>query len=107
MIFEELQVQNFRQFEGCETLSFAVDASANVTVIHGFNGSGKTTLLNAFHWVLYNEFTPDFLDHDRLESEAAFSQLSVGSELVTSVKLKFEDRGLHYTAERKRTILKT
>jgi DNA sulfur modification protein DndD len=107
MIFEELQIENFRQFEDRQSLSFAVDTAANVTVIHGFNGSGKTTLLNAFIWALYNTFTPDFVDTDRLESEAAFSKLPAGRELVTSVRLKFEDRGRRYTAERKRVVLKT
>ena len=50
MIFEEMRLENFRQFRGVQTITFATDPRRNVTVIHGFNGSGKTTLLNAFLW---------------------------------------------------------
>jgi DNA sulfur modification protein DndD len=67
MIFEELTLTDFRQFAGTQSVKFATDPQKNVTVIHGFNGSGKTTLLNAFTWLLYGEFSPDFEGTDRLE----------------------------------------
>jgi len=100
MIFKELTLQDFRQFAGRKTISFATDPRINVTVIHGFNGSGKTTLLNAFTWLLYGECSPDFEDTERLETEATFSQLAPGARMTTAVRAVFEDRGRKYTCER-------
>lgn len=100
MIFEQMTLCDFRQFAGKQTIHFAVDGRKNVTVIHGFNGSGKTALLNAFTWVLYNDFSPDFEASDRLENESAFSALQPGERLRTSVEVVFRDSERKYTAER-------
>ena len=54
----QLTMMDYRQFLGEQTLDFAQDGEANVTVIHGFNGSGKTALLNAFVWCLYGQRLP-------------------------------------------------
>jgi energy-coupling factor transporter ATP-binding protein EcfA2 len=99
MIFKQLTIKNFRQFYGQQLINFAIGKN-NVTVIHGFNGSGKTTLLNAFTWLFYGEFSPDFENSEYLETEAAFAQLELGQNLITSVKLIFQDKGRDYTAER-------
>jgi DNA sulfur modification protein DndD len=99
MIFKQLTIKNFRQFYGQQTIKFATEKN-NVTVIHGFNGSGKTTLLNAFTWLFYGEFSPDFENPEYLETEAAFAQLELGQNLITSVKLIFRDKDRDYTAER-------
>ncbi len=101
MIFEELRIENFRQFPGTQTIKFATEKNKNVTVFHGFNGAGKTTLLNAFIWLLYGEFSQDFEYSERLENEGAFSQLSTGAELPVSTQLTFKDRDKRYTAERR------
>lgn len=104
MIFHELIVKNFRQFYGEQRIKFAPDKNRNVTVIHGFNGSGKTTLLNVFTWLFYGEFSPDFENPEYLETEAAFAQVEPGNNLVTSVKLIFDDKSRKYTAERRIVI---
>lgn len=107
MIFKELHLQNFRQFYGEQAIVFATDTKQKkVTVLHGFNGAGKTTLLNAFTWLLYREFSPDFEDSDRLETEVAFKNLSPGERLVVSVRLDFEDRNRNYQAIRSEEIIK-
>lgn len=106
MIFEELTLTNFRQFAGVQSVKFATESSKNVTVIHGFNGSGKTTLLNAFTWLLYTEFSPDFEGMDRLESESSFAALGPGGKLQTSVKAIFRDGDRKYTAVRTMTVEK-
>ncbi len=100
MIFEQMTLCNFRQFSGRQQIRFATGGRENVTVIHGFNGAGKTALLNAFTWVLYNDFSPDFEASDRLENEAAFASLQPGERLRTSVEVVFRDSGRKYTAER-------
>lgn len=100
MIFEQMTLCDFRQFSGRQQIRFATGNRQNVTVIHGFNGAGKTALLNAFTWVLYNDFSPDFEASDRLENEAAFAALQPGERLRTSVEVVFRDSGRKYTAER-------
>jgi DNA sulfur modification protein DndD len=100
MIFQQLVLENFRQFRGRQIINFSNDPLKNVTVIHGFNGSGKTTILNAFTWLFHKEFSSDFSNQDFLETEASFYQLRGGESLVTSVKLIFEDKERKYTAER-------
>lgn len=100
MIFEQMTLCDFRQFAGKQQIRFATGNRQNVTVIHGFNGAGKTALLNAFTWVLYNDFSPDFEASDRLENEAAFAALQPGERLRTSVEVVFRDSGRKYTAER-------
>ncbi|HAJ63407.1 MAG TPA: hypothetical protein DCP31_32725 [Cyanobacteria bacterium UBA8543] len=104
MIFEELILENFRQFYGLQTVKFAADKSKNVTVFHGFNGAGKTTLLNAFIWLLYGEFSPDFEYTERLENEAGFSQIPIGGEIPVSIQITFQDRGKRYSAERRLVV---
>lgn len=103
-----LELTNFRQFYGKQTIDFASGSDGrNITVFHGFNGSGKTALLNTFVWCLYGELTPD-LDHkDRLVNERAFAEAQIGNEVPCRVALQFEFRGETYVAERAETITKT
>ncbi len=104
MIFKQLTIQNFRQFSRIQKIKFSTNKERPVTVIHGFNGAGKTTLLNAFIWLFYGEFSPDFENSDYLENEAEFNQLKINQELLVSVQLIFEDSNRNYTAERSRII---
>ncbi|MDY0165539.1 MAG: AAA family ATPase [Thermoguttaceae bacterium] len=106
MIFEELTLQDFRQFSGSQTLVFATDSQKNVTVIHGFNGSGKTTVLNAFTWLLYGQCSPDFEGADHLETEATYSQLRPGDRMKMAVRAVFRERTMKYTCERSMLIEK-
>jgi len=106
MIFEQLTLKDFRQFSGEQSITFATDPQKNVTVIHGFNGAGKTTLLNAFTWLLYGEFSPDFDAPEHIESEAAFAVLKPNARLMVWVKAIFRDGVRKYTAERVATIEK-
>lgn len=100
MIFEQIALTEFRQFAGTQLVRFATDKHKNVTVLHGFNGAGKTALLNAFTWVLYDSFSPDFEASDRLENESTFAGLQAGEKMKTSVEVIFRDSGRKYTAER-------
>ena len=106
MIFERVEIENFRQFAGRQNLEFAKDTKQNVTVVHGYNGSGKTTLLNAFVWLFYGAFTPDFTDTDRLANEGEWAKLREEEELSVSVKSVFLHDGRRYIAEREKVIEK-
>jgi DNA sulfur modification protein DndD len=54
MILERLDLKNFRQFRGIQTLEFARDGK-NVTVIFGENGRGKTSIFRAIMFCLYGD----------------------------------------------------
>ena len=49
----EVQIQNFRQFLGVQTVKFSQDEEKSITVLRGENGSGKSNFLNAITWCLY------------------------------------------------------
>lgn len=104
MKLHRLELTNFRQFEE-ESIAFARDRAAGITVVHGANGSGKTTLLNAFTWVLYGEV--DFETRpERLVTEGVITDAAVGAELSVSVRLEFEHEGVTYRAGRVATYEK-
>lgn len=101
----DLKMQNFRQFFGEQSITFAASGTdRNVTVIHGFNGAGKTALLNAFVWCLYGETTGDLTPP--LGSERALAALPPGEQVTVSVRLTFEAHGETYVAERRFTAQK-
>ncbi|MBZ4646662.1 MAG: hypothetical protein JG777_2151 [Clostridia bacterium] len=55
MLIKRIEMLNFRQFIGKQTIDFATDPVKNITIIMGENGAGKTTLAQAFLWVLYGK----------------------------------------------------
>ena len=104
MELKRLEVENFRQFYGTQEISFSLEESNNVTVVHGDNGAGKTTLLNTFLWLFYNELT--LPQPDKIATERALDEASVNSRVPARVKLEFKDQGRQYTAERKQVFQK-
>ena len=106
MTFHRLELEDFRQFAGRQRIEFATDPVRNVTVVYGYNGAGKTTLLNAFTWFLFGETSPDFLDADRLASEAAWADAAVGAPVRTSVRARFQHGERMYVGERVRVVEK-
>lgn len=66
-----IELKNFRQFYGKQTLDFSTDVLKNVTLIHGENNGGKTALLNAMRWCLYEELTKNLLDKKDLINKHA------------------------------------
>lgn len=53
MIIHRLEMFNFRQYIGHQSIEFSTDPEKNVTVLIGVNTSGKTTIIRAFEWCLY------------------------------------------------------
>jgi DNA sulfur modification protein DndD len=80
MLLKSLELKDFRQFKGKQTIYFAIDPKKNVTVIMGENGSGKTTLAQAFIWCLYGD--TDFNDKSMLCKDTALTMLPNAEETV-------------------------
>lgn len=59
MFIEQIILNNFRVYQGANTLSFAMDADQNITVIAGNNGFGKTSFLTSLVWGLYGKLMND------------------------------------------------
>lgn len=55
MIIQGIEMYNFRQYVGKQSIEFSIDKEKNVTVLIGVNTSGKTTIIRAFEWCLYGK----------------------------------------------------
>lgn len=101
MKLQSLELENFRQFGGKQTIEFATgDDGGNVTVIYGANGAGKTTLLNAFTWALYGQLGKDMEEQERLITDAVWEQAPIGAHVTCGVTLTFEHNGSQYRLRR-------
>jgi len=67
MLLKKMNLENFRQFIGTQSIDFSTEPDRNVTIILGENGSGKTTLAQAFTWCLYGD--TDFDDKNVLNKK--------------------------------------
>lgn len=100
MKLRRLELENFRQFYGEQSLSFSTDKNKNVTLIYGSNGAGKTTILNAFTWGLYGETTPGLSGANWLINNLAWSEAGAGETVSARVALEFEDKDHRYKLTR-------
>lgn len=48
-----IELTNYRQYQGTQTLNFLFDKNKNVSIILGKNGAGKSNILNALTWCFY------------------------------------------------------
>ena len=97
MKIHRIDLRNFRQFYGHQTLELSRDDERNVTLVHAENGIGKTTLLNSVYWALFGEVTPRFEQRRRLVN---FEAEREGVD-EASVEVEFEFDGGVYQASRK------
>jgi DNA sulfur modification protein DndD len=102
MELERLELRNFRQFYGEQSIEFSQSSEQNVTVIHGANGSGKTTILNAFLWLFYGDVT--LPKPDQIASERAMAEAGANGTVDIEVRLSFSHDGIDYTASRSKTV---
>jgi len=94
-----MNIRNFRQFYGEQSIVFSNDTQKPITVIHGENGSGKTALLNAFKWILYG--ITDFEEEgNKLLNERAQYELKIGESIIIELELTFENENKKYIARR-------
>lgn len=89
-------IKNFRQFYGEQEIVFSTDREKNVTLIHGENNGGKTSLLNAIRWCLFQTFTPNFDEQNKLVNVSAKAE----GILKFSVGLTIEQNGILYSIQR-------
>lgn len=91
MIINRLEMYNFRQYIGHQSVDFSTDPNKNVTVLIGINTSGKTTIVRAFEWCLYGK--NGFEDPVLLNSEVR-DNMNPGDiqESWVSVTFTYDDR---------------
>lgn len=97
MLLKKMNLTNFRQFNGTQSISFSTDPDKNVTVILGENGSGKTTLAQAFTWCLYGD--TDFDDQIVLNKIIA-QNIGPNGEASVQVKIMMEHLDVDYIMTR-------
>ena len=98
MEFDKLEIENFRQYYGNQSVELSNDNEKNVTVIHGTNGSGKSALRNSFLWLLYNKV--DLPQPEHIANERAIAEAEVGEIIRVVVRLEFDHEERHYWTER-------
>lgn len=103
MLIKKLELEDFRQYIGSQTIEFSTDKEKNVTVLIGVNTSGKTTLVRAFEWVLYG--TNEFDDKNLLNKNVA-ENMQVGETKAVRGELTIEHESetgesITYVIERK------
>ena len=97
MKLRKLELKNFRQFYGQQTVEFSTDREKNITLIHAENGTGKTAFLNAILWCFYEVTTQNFKDPSNILNKVAKTE----GDSSYFVKIEFEDdNGKIYLAQR-------
>ncbi len=81
MKLNKIELLDFRQFKGRQTIEFSEDSEKNVTVIYGANGLGKTGIFRALMFCLYGE-------RNLSQDESPDEQKKEGLHLVNEVTLK-------------------
>lgn len=97
MIINRLEMYNFRQYIGHQSVDFSTDPDKNVTVLIGINTSGKTTIVRAFEWCLYGK--NGFEDPVLLNSDVR-ANMNVGDVQETWVSVNFTHDNREYTLRR-------
>lgn len=97
MKLKRLELKNFRQFYGEQSIDFSTSEAKNVTLIHAENGVGKTAFLNAILWCFFETFTDNFKDPHKLLNDAARNE-GQSTYFVAIDFIDEDDR--HYYAKR-------
>lgn len=103
MRLERIVLENFRQYHGKQTLTFAKTPDRNVTIIHGINGAGKTSMFLALNWCLYGrnvEGIKIINNVGELVSKEAIRRAKAGDQVQASVQIAFLHNGDRYMVKR-------
>lgn len=96
MLIRKVHIENYRQYEGRQTIDFSCDPQKNFTVIKGTTGTGKSCIYNMFHWVLYDDdMVPKSSQNDDIEpllSSNIFKQLDFHAIGKVGVKIEFGNK---------------
>lgn len=79
MKLHKIEINNFRQFKGSQSIDFSVDDTKNVTVIYGENGRGKTGIFRALMFCLYGDRS---LSQDELSGDLKKEGLLLINEIA-------------------------
>lgn len=103
MLLKKLEMENFRQYNGNQSVEFSIDPERNVTLFLGKNTSGKTTLIQAFRWIFYDDcnFTGKKSDQKTILNNEAKIAMRKGDRKVVRVALFFKHRGVDYEVARR------
>lgn len=94
MLIKRIEINNFRQFKGKQTIEFSTDENRNITLVLGDNTSGKTTLLQSFLWCLYGEAnfkTKDILLNQLVVNDISTKSVQQDAEVSVSINLLHEE----------------
>ena len=103
MLLKKLELENFRQYEGIQTVEFSTDPDKNITLFLGKNTSGKTTLIQAFRWIFYNDcnFTGKKSDQKGVLNSEVKMNMRKGDTKVAKATLSFTHQKISYEVVRK------
>lgn len=107
-----IELKNYRQFRGRQSIDLSMNGNRNINVIEGENGSGKSNLLNAVTFCLYDK--EEHLEESKEEGLSLYpygnrdelERLDVGDELNGYVEVRFGRKSPEYRFRREFTTVK-
>ena len=99
MRIENIQLQNFRIYNGRNNIAFSNPKGKNIALIAGKNGFGKTTFLTSLVWGLYGNLMAQVEDKYRRDIKSAGGYESYLKTLLNKHVLKAHEDGKTETAE--------
>jgi DNA sulfur modification protein DndD len=85
MIIRSITLNNYRLYEGINTIKFSLDDEKNIYLICGENGFGKTTFLHSLLWCLYGRFVGD-IPASGQDTNANYNSLLLSNLNVNAAK---------------------
>ncbi|MFH1289843.1 MAG: AAA family ATPase, partial [Nanoarchaeota archaeon] len=98
-----IELTNFRQYRGEQTINFAYDKKKNVAIIIGKNGAGKSNLLNALTWCFYGiETHTGYEDNEKMPliSTGELSNLQPNQKTSAEVRIYLDTDNGSWTIKR-------
>lgn len=98
-----IELTNFRQYRGKQTVDFLYDKKKNVAIIIGKNGAGKSNLLNALTWCFYGiETHTDYEDNEKMPivNTGELSSLQANQKTQAEVRIYLDTDNGPWTIKR-------
>jgi DNA sulfur modification protein DndD len=98
----KIELENFRQYQGVNTVDISTDPDRNFTILQGQNGNGKSNFMNAVVWCLYGDemFSSKNGKRDVI-NETVKNTLENGESASVSVTVTMGDEKPEYKFTRK------
>ncbi len=111
MKFISIDLENFRQYAGKQSIEFSQNNDKNFTIIKAANGAGKTNLLSAIYWCFYDDEETSLSKYKDNKSlgilnESILESTPIGERIKVSVKISIGDDVPDYILERSCTFEK-